>query len=183
VKNAEEMKDLVLEVYRNHVFVKKLKKNKDKHFGGLTIAIEKAIEGTSLYIKKGYVKEGDSRRKKWDYAFYDKTTDELKMVIEAKSINEKSIGNNINNRFEEAVGVAVYNKCSYPQIKRGYLMVLDLNEDKKGLRFADRCKKSFDDLINNHDIYDAMCLLLPNFQDPEVTEYNFKQFFEKLGLL
>ena len=162
----------ILNAYRNSPI-----KTKDKHFAGLTKVIEELLEDSNYYLKKGGVAESVNRKKRWDYPIYDKSTDALFAVIEAKS---NSGNKNFNNRLEEAVGNAVMNKKVYPSAKRGYLMILDHEEDEYGKKISKRWEGSFEDFL---DDYDALCLIREKFQNPEHPKFELKPFFQKMGLL
>ena len=162
----------ILDTYRNSPV-----KTKDKHFAGLTKVIEELLEGSNYYLKKGGVAEGANRTKRWDYPIYDKTTHSLFAVMEAKS---NSGNKNFNNRLEEAVGNAAMNKKVHPLVKRGYLMVLDHEENRYGKKISKRWEESFEDFL---DDYDALCLIREKFQNPEHPKFELKPFFQKMGLL
>jgi hypothetical protein len=162
----------ILNAYRNSPV-----KTKDKHFAGLTKVIEELLEDSNYYLKKGGVTESVNRKKRWDYPIYDKSTNALFAVIEAKS---NSGNKNFNNRLEEAVGNAVMNKKVYPSAKRGYLMILDHEEDEYGKKISKRWEGSFEDFL---DDYDALCLIREKFQNPEHPKFELKPFFQKMGLL
>ncbi len=124
----------------------------DKHMDGFEEYIKIYIRPEYSLKKDEIINETTYRRKRWDYSIWQ--GEKLKAVLEFKSLG-KSAAKNVNNRMEEAEGCASFIARSFPEVRKGYVLIGESLDEKIVTRWA----SFFEDSVRA-GMYDSFCFIL-----------------------
>lgn len=158
---------------------KGVNKTSDKHMDGFLCLFKQEFEQKNMKVRQKHeaVVRGGILNKRWDLVAAD---NKLQCALEFKSILSSRFGKHYNSRVEEAIGAGTDAKAKNKNMKLGYLIVLQ-NDDDKAHKHYGKIQNFCHMISKQYKVYESAIAIEINPDGFAYLFNNYESFISKFN--